>query len=454
MNRKLRLLSLALALIFISLSACSQQSSGGGEPPAAEAGKETDGAETDKGENGGEQQPPKNVTLDFWTIALSPTFDDYINGRIAKYEQEHPGIKVKWTDLPFNAIENKLLTSIAGGRSPDVVNLNTTMALTLASKNALVDLNAEATEEQRGIYFEELYKSASIGDSAYAFPWYIAPHVFMYNKSLYEQAGLDPAAPPKTWEEVKRQSITIKQKTGKYGFVVTDSYIAQMYLSGVPVVNEEKTKIIINTPEALEYAKFVKSLYDEDAVPKDGITGGYAFALNQYQAGEIAMLITGPQFLKRIKENAKEVYDNTLIAEVPTRSTEGKIHAPLMNVVVPTMSDAHKEAIEFANYITNDESQLEFSKIVNILPSTKEAAKDPFFTQSGDDPESKAKVISAESLPRAVDVTFGIKQEGELISLLTKEFEKMLLGQQSPEDTLKIAEEAMQKKLDEINAQY
>src|SRR4051812_35037757 len=66
---------------------------------------------------GSKQEPEKKepVELNFWTISLSPNFDDYINGRIKVFEDQNPGITVKWTDLPYGAMENKLLTSIAGG---------------------------------------------------------------------------------------------------------------------------------------------------------------------------------------------------------------------------------------------------------------------------------------------------------------------------------------------------
>ena len=39
-------------------------------------------------------------TLEMWTLALSPTFDDYINGVIADFEAEHDGVTVNWIDLP------------------------------------------------------------------------------------------------------------------------------------------------------------------------------------------------------------------------------------------------------------------------------------------------------------------------------------------------------------------
>jgi putative chitobiose transport system substrate-binding protein len=394
----------------------------------------------------------KDVTLNFWTISLSPNFDDFIKGRIKKFQDANPGITVKWTDLPYGSMENKLLTSIAGGNSPDVVNLNTGMALTLAAKNALVDLNKEATEEQRSIYFPDLYNSTKLGDSAYAFPWYFSLPVFMYNKKIYEQAGLDPNKPPTTLEEMKQQAIQIKEKTGLYGFTPNSNPPADLFFSGVPMISPDKKKIIVNTPEALAWAKWNKELYDQGVVPKDSISADANYATDKYQAGQIATLTTGAQFLNRVKQNAKDVYDNTMVAKMPALKANGKYQAGLMNVVVPTMSKNHKEAIAFANFITNDESQLEFCKVVNILPSTKKAAADPFFTQSGSDPESKAKVIAASMVGQSQDFTLGIKDESKVLEPLWKGWTKMLLGQISPEDMLKSVEQDMQKNLDEVNA--
>ncbi|WP_274650329.1 ABC transporter substrate-binding protein [Paenibacillus humicola] len=443
---KLTAAGLVCALLLSLLSACGGGSNGGTGTGAdgGQSGSNQQGAAPGNGEK-------KDITLQFWTIALSPNFDDYMNGRIRKYEDENPGITIKWTDLPYDAMENKLLTSIAGGSAPDVVNLNTGMTMTLAGKNALVDMNKEATPEQRSIYFETLYNSAKLGDSVYAFPWYFGLSAFLYNKQIYEQAGLDPNKPPTTWEELKEQAIVIKQKTGKYGFVPTYNPPSDFYFSGVPVISDDKKTIILDTPEALEWAKWNKELFDKGIVPKESLSSDANYATDKYQSGQIATLITGAQFLSRVKTNAKQVYDNTLVAQMPTLKS-GKYRAGLMDVVVPVKSKYHQEAIAFANYITNDESQLEFAKVVNILPSTKKAAADPFFTQGGADPESKAKIITAEEAAKGQDFTLGVKDENKIVEPLWKGWQQMLLGDVSPEDFLKNTQAEMQKLLDQVNA--
>jgi putative chitobiose transport system substrate-binding protein len=450
MTRKLRLSALLMvcAMMLSILAACG----GGKNNDAGSSSSAPSSADPSQSASPSESsEAPKDVSLQFWTISLSPNFDDYINGRIKKFQDENPGITVKWTDLPYDAMEQKLLASIAGGNAPDVVNLNTGMTMTLAGKNALVDMNAEATDEQRSIYFESLYNSAKLGESVYAFPWYYGLNAFMYNKDIYEKAGLDPNKPPTTWEELKQHAVTIKEKTGKYGFVPTYNPPADLYFSGVPIISEDKKKIIINTPEALEWVKWNKALFDEGVVPKESLSADANYATDKYQSGQIATLTTGAAFLSRVKTNAKKIYDNTLVAPMPVLKS-GKYHAGLMNLVVPAKSENHKEAIALANFMTNDESQLEFCKVVNILPSTKKAAADPFFTQAGDDPESKTKIITVQEAAQAQDFTLGVKDEGKILEPLWKNWQKMLLGDITPEEYLSQSESAAQKILDEVNA--
>ena len=78
-------------------------------------------------------------TLEMWTLALSPTFDDYINGVIADFEAEHDGVTVNWIDLPDGGFPDRFFASIAAGTAPDVVNLNTSRMLQAQAQGALVN---------------------------------------------------------------------------------------------------------------------------------------------------------------------------------------------------------------------------------------------------------------------------------------------------------------------------
>ena len=39
-----------------------------------------------------------------------------------------------------------------------------------------------------------------------------------YDKTIFTEAGLDPEAPPATWDELEQYAERIVEKTGKYDF--------------------------------------------------------------------------------------------------------------------------------------------------------------------------------------------------------------------------------------------
>jgi putative chitobiose transport system substrate-binding protein len=93
------------------------------------------------------------VTLEFWTISLQPFFTKFINGLIDGYQRAHPGIRIRWIDVQPQALDQKLLSSIAGGVAPDVVNLNTETTLRLAEVHALLDMDAAVPAGDKARYF-------------------------------------------------------------------------------------------------------------------------------------------------------------------------------------------------------------------------------------------------------------------------------------------------------------
>lgn len=354
------------------------------------------------------EEPAKPVKIQFWTISLKPKFEEYINGRIQKFQNENKNVTVEWTDLPGNAIEEKLLAAISSGDAPDVVNLNTSGALTFAGKGALLDLKKEAPDNL-AIYQDGLTQGASFKGGIYAYPWYATSTVTIYNKDIITKAGLDPAKPPKTWEEMTAWAKTIKEKTGKYAFMPNLNFNL-LPQAGIPVLNEDRTKAAFNTPDMVAKLQWMQDLIKQDLIPNDTITKDYNAALDRYKAGEMAFLLTGPQFLARIETEAPNIYAVTDVA--PFIVDKGNVlNTALMNVVVPKNVKAENKAaaVKFANFITNDESQLEFAKIVSILPSTKKAAADPFFASTGGKPlEDKAKKITADQMKISKDFTLGV----------------------------------------------
>src|SRR5690625_5769782 len=73
--------------------------------------------------NDGEKTGDLAGEIVFNTMELSPTFDDYINGMIDEFEDEHPEVTVKWEDVPADPIKQKTLTEASSVNMCAVVNI-------------------------------------------------------------------------------------------------------------------------------------------------------------------------------------------------------------------------------------------------------------------------------------------------------------------------------------------
>jgi len=384
------------------------------------------------------------VTIEFWTISLQPTFTDFFNKIIDNYEAENTNVTINWIDLPYEAIQQKLIASTAGGTSPDVVNLNTKMALTLAGKDALVDLNAEATEEQRSIYIETLYHSATIGDSAYAFPWYGSPNIMMYNKDLLAKAGITEL--PTTYEGSFDMARTMMEKTGAYLFV-PDEFFYQLMLNGFDILSTDKTTAAFNNENTLNLVSTYKDAAEEGIIPLKK-WGVWDEQLKLFETGKLAIINSTGSSLTRIADEAPDIYKTIGIAEPITGST-GVTRNALMNLVVPTASKNHEEAIKFAAYITNDANQLAFCKEVAIFPSTKAASQDAYFTSDTTTLEGVARAMVAKVGAMSEDFAIGVEQEDNIQIAINKIYEGCITGDKDIAKAISEAEETVNKSLSE-----
>lgn len=103
-----------------------------------------------------------------------------------------------------------------------------------------------------------------------------------------------------------------------------------------------------------------------------------------------------------VAENAPDIAKVTDVAPQITGST-GKKSAAVMNVAVPITSPHRELAVKFAQFLTNDQNQLKFAQLRNILPSTVKAAQDNYFRKVKANPSlsDRARVISASQLAQA-----------------------------------------------------
>ncbi|MFB7652983.1 MULTISPECIES: ABC transporter substrate-binding protein [unclassified Streptomyces] len=426
-SRGLRLASLALVTLTFT-TACGL---GGGETSGT-------GQDAANGEVKGK--------ITFQTLQLKPVFTDYIEGVIADFEKKHPGTDVKWVDIPFQGAQEKITADAAAGALPDVVNLNPQFAQALQTKGVFLDMD-QAAGDVKGDYVPGAWNSFTVaGESgAYGLPWYLTSEVTMYNKGLFEKAGLDPAKPPATFDDLLAagKKISAAGDGDFYGIhpALENRFITDLAKQGVPVIDKDGSTWTFNTPEAEAYLQKLIDAYQGGVYPKDSLTQDHTKETEAYQAGRIGLFPSGPNFLKIIQDNAKKIADQTGVGPQIT-GADGVTNMSVMGLLVPKASDNSATALAFAKFMTNAENQLGFSKLVTVLPSTTASLKDPYFTDTSDGSvEAKARAISARQIAKAENLV-PVQYDERVTKAVVGKVELALKGDLTAREALDQAVEA------------
>ncbi|NGP46369.1 sugar ABC transporter substrate-binding protein [Bacillaceae bacterium SIJ1] len=409
------------AVFVLFLAACSSDSSSGG------SSEESAGGSQEASESPGER------TISFMTIALSPTFDEYFQNIIEEFEAANEGVTVEWRDVPYDQVEQLVMTRASSGDIPDVINLNTLFLKKLAGLGALVNMD-EAAADAKDDYFEGIWQSGSVGDANFAVPWYVSTSGLLYNEELLAAAGFDE--PPATLEESWEYSKVIYEETGAYGRVLTPTMHTLLGLHGISILNEDNTAAALNTPETVELWTMLKEQYDQGLIPK-GILLDQMPVPEMYAQEKAAFWTTGPQLFRQVKDLAPQVYEKSNAA--PALVGDANIqNASIMNLAVPKQSEHVDLAVEFALFVTNAENQLAFSEEANVLPSVKAAAEDEYFQQGedSDDPAKRGNFYAAQQLELAQDMTIPHENAGEITEAINKSFQGLLINDGDPEQAI------------------
>lgn len=388
--------------------------------------------------------------ITFNTMELSPTFDDYINGMIEEFEKMHPNTKVNWEDVPAAQIEQKTLTEASGGNMSDVVNLNPRFTKRLAGVGALLNMD-EAAAEFKDMYPEGLWSSGAVGDEVFAVPWYYTSGGIIYNPDILEEAGFD--APPATIDEAWEMSEVIYEKTGAIGGGYTTTAWQDLWVlfptMGIDLVTEDGKEAAFNTARAVELLTERKAYYDKGLIPDDLMLDS-SLAKEWYVDEKLAWWVSGPQLYRQVEDLSPDMYAKSKAAPGFVGDA-GTMYSAIQNLVISNQSKHKDVAVEFVKFITNAENQLDFSKLVPILPVNVDAAADDYFLsgENSEDPEEKGLYYSALDNEKAVDMSPPIAEANLINEILTEEYEEVLLNDKDPQEALDDAERRVNELLAE-----
>lgn len=333
-------------------------------------------------------EPEGPVTISFWH-GYNPVETEMLdNTVIPMFAEEHPNIIVEAVAVPFDEFRRKLLTSIAGGTAPDLIRADIAWVPEFADMGALAALNEVMPDfdENAAALFPGPLSTNLLNGNYYGLPLDTNTRVMVYNKDMFEQAGI--TEPPATIDEFLTDCAAIKALgPDKYCFADGGTYAwavnPWIWSFGGDVTNADITAAsgTLNGSATIEAYEFLKTLVDDGYI-HPGILGGGIDTWGGLANDQIAMVLEGPWFPPLFESQFPDKEYG--FAPMPA-GAGGSISVVGGEDIVMFQQSDHKEAAaEFIRFMLSPEIQLKMAEVGQMPVRndllTSDAIQDhPFF---------------------------------------------------------------------------
>jgi multiple sugar transport system substrate-binding protein len=323
------------------------------------------------------------VEIEYWQYTFAQRVQA-IDELIKRFEAENPGIKVKHTHVPYDDFRLKIAAAIPAGQGPDVVQLFYGWLQDYLKAKLLQPLPAEQfdpAEIERDFF--PLVKQMKVGGQYYGVPTAVRSLALFGNLKLVREAGLDPAKPPRTLDELVEaaKKLTKRDPAGNLlqaGIAldmglqdhhwIREVLIRQM--GGQPYSADGKA-VAYNSPAGVRAVTWYTDLVSRHKVSQFGfMTDG----VTAFRAGKAGLMIDGSFRLGALDGQAGLEY---AVAELPAHEGKRSNFASYwVNGITPKATGAKKEAAaKFLRFITTPAAMELWLEKVGELPARKAVAE-------------------------------------------------------------------------------
>lgn len=154
----------------------------------------------------------ESVTIDWWHIVTDEGHSAYWQQIADEFMEANPHVTINITILENAAFKQRLTTVMQAGDPPDLFQSWGGAVLWTYADNGLVRNIAPELEGEWADSFATQAALDLFGQNGeyYGVPWTWGAVGMFYNRQLFEQAGLDPDNPPRTWTEFLDAVQTLK----------------------------------------------------------------------------------------------------------------------------------------------------------------------------------------------------------------------------------------------------
>jgi multiple sugar transport system substrate-binding protein len=276
------------------------------------------GTPTDDAESG--------VTVQFWQNQFSDEDNAWYKQAVDDFNASLDDVTVTLTVVPGDAWEQKLKSAQAAGNAPDMYTMNYS-AVPMKARNEQIAPITEYIDAAAWADLDERFLDAvTVNGEQYAYPLLYEPSALLfYRTDLFEEAGLDPANPPQTWDELLAAGTALKEadpdvvpfQTAQTAVELSwSSWGSQFGTAGHLPISDDWSESMAADPAFQPLFEYYRDLYGEGILAKQPLSGyGDAAPLGE---GKLAMMTNGSWGISLLLNDYPDMIEKLAVAPMPT----------------------------------------------------------------------------------------------------------------------------------------
>jgi multiple sugar transport system substrate-binding protein len=252
------------------------------------------------GDDEGSKDGKVRITVEGWRPGDEQGTIDAVNKQAQAFMADHPDVVVKPVEWEWTA--ETFATQLAGDQLPTTFRVPFTDAKGLAERKQIADVTTYVEALPYASDFNPSVLEAAKGTDGkiYGLPTDVYGMGLHYNRALFQEAGLDPDAPPTSWDEVRADAKQIADKTGQAGYVQmsknnTGGWLltTMTYALGGRMETEDGTEATVDNDATKSGLQMLQEMrWSDDSMGKNS---GFEWGtINEaFAAGKVGMYMSG-----------------------------------------------------------------------------------------------------------------------------------------------------------------
>jgi len=385
----------------------------------------------------------------YYPIAVGGALTEVVDGIVADFEAANPDIKVNAIySGNYDDTRVRALSALASGEPAQLAVMFSIDAYDLIEQDFIVAFDDIEGVEQDWLnsFYPALMANGNIEGKTWGIPFQRSTIVAYYNKDMFKAAGLDPEAPPTTWDEMISMGKALT-KDGSYGLMIPSTgypywmFQALAIQNGKEVMSNDGLTTYFDDPAVVETLEFWKSLSQEHGIMPTG-TVEWGTLRQAFLEGQTAMMWHSTGNLTAVKNNATFDFG---VAELPANVRKGSpTGGGNFYVFKDTTAEEKAAALKLIEFMTSPEQAAAWSigtGYMGVSPAAYETEALNAYTQ-----EFPPALVARNQLENAV-AEFSTFETARVREGLNNAIQAALTDAKSPADALAEAQAAAERLL-------